>query len=162
MTSEDPTSSAVISAHRAWLEERIAALKTGARSAQEGMRVDGDHRPASRGERGAVSERGAMRAGLLMRVAALEDALGALAAIPPGDGSDVVRAGVVFQVDDGDEERWMAILPGGQGNEVLPARVRVVSPQAPIARALLGLGEGDVAEMNRPGGFVELEVVAIG
>ena len=43
MTSEDPTSSAVISAHRAWLEERIAALKTGARSAQEGMRVDGDH-----------------------------------------------------------------------------------------------------------------------
>lgn len=161
MTGANPTSSEVISAHRAWLEERVATLEAGARSAQEGMRVDGDHRPASRGERGAVSERGAMRAGLLMRVSALKDALGELAAIPPGDGSELIRAGVVFRVDDGDEERWMAILPGGQGNEVLATRVRVVSPQAPIARVLLGLGEGDVAEMNRPGGFVELEVVGI-
>ena len=160
---DNPTSKDVIEGHRAWLRGRIESLEAGARSAQEGMRVDGDHRPASRGERGAVSERGAMRAGLLMRVAALKDSLGELEAIPVRDGHARVVAGAVFQVDDGDDSWWMAILPGGQGVEVAVrgVAVRVISPQAPMARALLGLESDDIAELQLPGRDLELEIISL-
>lgn len=51
----EPDRGAVRSAHREHLEAQLAALKDAAEAAQDAMRVDGDHRPDSRGERGAVS-----------------------------------------------------------------------------------------------------------
>lgn len=158
--SDNPTRSEVIEAHGSWLAGQIAALRAGVESAKDGMRVDGDHRPASRGERGAVSSQGALRAGLLARIAELEEARVDLARI---DGEVArVRAGLgaLVHVDDEQSERWLAILPGGQGNEVCGA-VRVVSPRAPMARALMGLEDGDSAELSRPGGDVELEVLEV-
>lgn len=102
-----------------------------------------------------------MRAGLLMRVSALKDALGALDAVPVRTHETII-AGAVAQVDDGDTQWWLAILPGGQGNLVQAGTaVQIISPQAPMARVLLGLEEDDVAELHRPSGEVELEVLTV-
>ena len=38
----------------------------------------------------------------------------------------------------------------------------LISVEAPLGRALLGKGEGDVVIVQRPAGTVELTVVAIG
>jgi len=155
-----PTSRGVVEAHKEWLGSQIAALERGVASAKDGMRVDGDHRPSSRGERGAVSSQGALRAGLLARIAELKDAAAALGTIPVDVQRVRVGPGAVVRTDDGERQQWLAVLPGGQGNEVL-GRVRVVSPVAPIARALAGLEEGDSVEFVRPSGDVDLEVLQI-
>ena len=158
-----PDRDAVIAAHRASLEAQKAALDASAESAQDAMRVDGDHRPDSRGERGAVSAAGALRAGLLGRAAEVEAALAQMDALAPGRRERVVL-GAIVRLDDGDEERWLAVLPGGDGRRVSVdgVTVSVVSAQAPLVRALWGAEEGDAAEVRRPGGVVEVEVVAIG
>ena len=159
-----PTPSAVHAAHDAWLADSIATLEAGVESAKDGMRVDGDHRPASRGERGAVSAQGALRAGLLARIAELTAARQQLAALDPGATRPRVCLGALVQVEDEDgAASWLAILPGGQGSP-LPVDggpVRVVSLDAPIARALLGREAGDVVELVRPSGEVELEVLSV-
>lgn len=36
-----------------------------------------------------------------------------------------------------------------------------ITPQSPLARALIGAGPGDVVDWKRPGGTVSLEIVAI-
>lgn len=153
---------AVVAAHRARLTEQLAALEESAEAAQEAMRVDGDHRPDSRGERGAVSTAGALRAGLLERAAALKAALVDLDGLVVG-GRARVGHGALVHVDDGDAERWLAVLPGGDGHavEVDGVTIRVVSAQAPLVRALWGMEEGDAAEVRRPGGDAEIEVLAV-
>ena len=158
--THDPTRSEVIDAHASWLTEQIVALRASVESAKDGMRVDGDHRPASRGERGAVSSQGALRAGLLGRIAELEEARSALTRIDAGVPRVRVGPGALVLVDDEQNEFWIAVLPGGQGNEVC-GLVRVVSARAPMARALKGLEEGDSAELARAGGDVELEVLQV-
>jgi transcription elongation GreA/GreB family factor len=158
---DEPTTACVVAAHGEWLDARIADLAQGVAAAKDGMRVDGDHRPASRGERGAVSSQGALRAGLLSRIAELEGARASLAMLPT-EPRDRVGLGALARIDDGERPGWVAILPGGQGTEVLAeAPVTVVSLRSPLARALHGLEEGDVALLQRPGGEVELEVLAV-
>jgi len=160
VTAPDP--GAVRRAHEDYLRSQLAALKESAEAAQDAMRVDGDHRPDSRGERGAVSAAGALRAGLLERAAAIETSLGHLSQLARG-GRDRVAPGALVQIDDGAGERWLAVLPGGDGRivRVGVTLVTVVSPSAPLVRAVWGMEEGDAAELRRPGGEVEIEVLRV-
>mgnify|MGYP002630286918 CR=1 FL=1 len=157
-----PDRAAVWTAHREYLEAQLTSLKVAVDAAQEAMRVDGDHRPSSRGERGAVSTAGALRAGLLERAAAMESALADLARMGVG-GRARVGPGALVQIDDGQRERWLAVLPGGDGRRVTVggAVVTVVSVSAPLVCAVWGLQEGDAAELGRAGGHVEVEVVRV-
>jgi transcription elongation GreA/GreB family factor len=157
-----PNPGAVRGAHQAYLQSQLSALKESAEAAQDAMRVDGDHRPDSRGERGAVSAAGALRAGLLERAAAIETSLGHLAVLA-GGGRRRVAPGALVQIDDGVAERWLAVLPGGDGRIVQlgATPVTVVSPSAPLVRAVWGMEEGDAAELRRPGGDAEIEVVRV-
>lgn len=147
--------------HRATLIERAEALKAAGEAARQGTRVDGDHRPASRGERGAVTGQAALQAGLGKRLAEVQMAIRQLDALPPGPRTKVGAGAVVLLVEDG-EQRLVAILPGGSGDclSTPDGTVTVISPVAPLARALLGLEEGDVAVLDRRGTERELEVVS--
>ena len=52
------------------------------------------------------------------------------------------------------------LAPWG-GGVTLAGGIAVVTPTAPIGRALVGKAVGDVAEVHRPGGSREIEIVAI-
>jgi transcription elongation factor GreA len=152
----------LIELHRAVLADRLETLKASAEAARQGTRVDGDHRPASRGERGAVTAQAALQAGLAARVTDVRNALQQLDALPLSPRTRV-GAGALVQVDDDGELRRFAILPGGAGDSMdTPlGPVRVVSPTSPIARALLGLEAGDEAVLRLRGADRELEILAV-
>jgi len=148
--------------HRAALVERIDALKASAEAARQGTRVDGDHRPASRGERGAVTAQAALQAGLANRLAEVQTALQQLDGLPPGPRTRV-GVGAVMLLEDAGIERLVAVLPGGAGDRLASPEgpVTVVSPASPLARALLGLAAGDAGVLSRPGEDREVEVVSV-
>jgi len=146
-----------IEAFAALLADRAASLRSTVAAARSGTRVDGSHRPANRGERGAVTSQGYLAAGLASRLADIEAALARLAEVPISPRS-TVTAGARIEVDDGTRRRYL-VLPGGSGEIV--DDVTVLSPRSPIVRALLGREEGDVAELERGGELIELELLSV-
>ncbi len=154
---------ALLAAFEALLSERAVALRETRDAARAGMRVDAGHRPTNRGERAAVTSQGYLAAGLNAR---LEEFEGALADLSRIDGGPRHRAaaGARVEVENQDgERRTYLLLPGGQG-DVLHGEegsVTVLSMRSPIARALMGLEVGDVAELELAGRDVELELVAV-
>ncbi len=153
----------LIRAHRASLAERVDALQASAEAARQGTRVDGDHRPASRGERGAVTGQAALQAGFARRLVEVQTALRQLDSLPAGPRSKV-GPGALVRIDEEGEGRLLAILPGGAGDRIATddGPVTVISPASPLARALFGLEEGDVALLERRGEEREVEVVSCG
>lgn len=137
-----PDKAGLLEAFRASLAARAAALEAEIGAAVDGARVDGSHRPANRGERAAVTGAGYLALGIGQRLAELRDALDALDALAPGP-RDRVAPGALVRVSGEDGERWLFVAPGGQGDAL--GEVTVVSPDAPIARALRGLRPGDEA-----------------
>lgn len=150
----------IIDGFVALLRRRLGALEQGSADAQAGARVDGSHRPATRGERGAVSEQAALAHGLRVRAAALETALHRLADVPRGP-TDRGGPGALVQLEDEEGARsWWAVLPGGQGDTVDDATI--VSPESPVAQALRGAEAGDVVRLRRGGVLREHEVLQVG
>lgn len=133
---------------KALLKERFTGLLRDRRDtlagvqadARAGTRVDGDHRPENRGERAAVTSQGYLAHGLTARMAELDTMLEALALVRTGPCARIASGALVRLADEADEERLLYILPGGQGDRLGP--VVVVSPRAPIVRALSGAGGG--------------------
>ncbi len=141
---------------RASLEARIASMQAEVDNARSGTRVDGEHRPANRGERAAVTGQGYLAQGIGQRLDDLREDLRHLDLVAPVV-RDRVSPGAVFRVvDEHDHCRTYFLLPGGQGDEF--DDVVIVSAQAPVAQALLGLGEGDEATAVVRGVEVELEL----
>lgn len=105
------------------------------------------------------SERVARLQELDRRAALLEGTLAALTVCGPEAAPEgVVGFGSWVTVLDGSGARqtWRIVGP----DEADPRR-GLVSAQSPVARALLGRAEGDVVEVERPGGRVELTLVAV-
>ena len=140
---------------RATLQARLDDLDRGQAMLSDGMRVDGDHRPTNRGERGAVTSAGYLAQGLQARRTELTEALELLDRTPPSARDRAVTGAVVTVEGEDGDGRWL-LFPGASG--VVVGGVPVVSPESPIGRALWGLEEGDEAELPRIG---EAEIVDI-
>jgi hypothetical protein len=155
--------SAWFDAFRAHIHARLDDLARTQSDARAGTRVDGDHRPANRGERGAVTSQGYLALGLGQRAQALRDTLDLLDRIPPTPRDRVTTGALVTVVDEDDIEATILVLPGGEGAELAVGarRVRVVSPDAPAVTPLLGLGPGDARTVRRGTRTVEVEVVEV-
>ena len=137
----------------AW-RRRLSVLRDELRgeqgAARAGTRVDGSHRPANRGERAAVTSQGYLAHGLAQRLAAIDAALELLERMAPTPRATVVTgAQVELEHTETGESLAVAVLPGGDGTDL--GGVRVVSPEAPIARALWGRSEDDEVELRRGG-----------
>lgn len=148
-----------IDAFAALLQTRLTALTAGSDAAQAGARVDGTHRPATRGERGAVSEQAALAHGLRVRATALATALRHLDDVPRISRDRVGPGAAVELMNDEDCISWWLILPGGQGDAV--SGTTVVSPDSPIARALHGLEAGDAVQLRQRGAHYDYEVMSV-
>lgn len=153
----------LIARHRRLLADRAASLRSMRDAARSGMRVDEGHRPTNRGERAAVTSQGYLAAGLQSRLEALEVDLAALERIDPGPRDRFVVGALARIGDEDGRERLYLLLPGGQGDSLdgPEGPVTVVSPRAPVARALLGMAEGDAAEAVLAGRETELEIVEL-
>jgi transcription elongation factor GreA len=55
-----------------------------------------------------------------------------------------------------DEQRYQIV-----GDDEADSKSGLISYNSPIARALIGKSEGDVAEVNAPGGRKELEILSV-
>lgn len=150
-----PDKAALVAALLQGLTERAHSLRSLRDAARAGTRVDGGHRPANRGERAAVTSQGYLTAGLGQRLGEVEASIAALSRVPTGP-TDRVCAGAFVAVEDEVGERSFFVLPGGSGD--LIDGVVVLSPSSPLVRPLLGLQEGDVAELV---GGEEVEVLRI-
>ena len=70
---------------------------------------------------------------------------------------------VVFgvTVDVADEESGKELTYKIVGDDEADIKNNMISISSPIARALIGKEEGDIAEVNTPGGIRELEIVEV-
>ena len=149
----------VIAALRRELEENIE--RAAARAEQ--ARVDATHAEAraenDKDTRGL--EQSYLARGHAARVEELEAALVTVAGLTVARPGPRVALGAVVTVDDDGASARYYLAPWG-GGVTLAGGIAVVTPTSPIGRALLGKAIGDVAEVHRPGGVREFEIVAIG
>ena len=102
--------------------------------------------------------------GLAVRVAELRAGLKMLEAyaVKAFSGDDAIAITALVRVEKEDESLLDVLLApfgGGAVLEVDGLRVRVVTPESPLGRALLGRRSGDDTEIGGPGGKRELLVV---
>jgi len=95
------------------------------------------------------------------RIQELEGKLGSAQIIDPrslnADGRCVFASTVVLEdVNNGDVVTYQIV-----GEDEADIRQRKVSISSPIARALIGKYQGDIAEVQAPGGVREYEVVEV-
>jgi transcription elongation factor GreA len=95
------------------------------------------------------------------RIAELESKLSNLFVIDPktlhAEGRVVFGATVRFEdLDSGDTKTYQIV-----GEDEANIKGGKISVGSPIARALIGKSEGDIAEVQSPGGVKELEVLEV-
>lgn len=95
------------------------------------------------------------------RIVELEFKLGSAQIIDPKtlatDGRVVFGATVILEdVNSGDVVTYQIV-----GDDEADIKQRKISISSPIARALIGKREGDIAEVQAPGGIREYEVVEV-
>lgn len=132
---------ALVRALREAVETQLVEAERATSALADGLRVDGDHRPANRGERAAVTSAGYLAKGLGERKAELEAVLENLDRLSLADRPTAVTGAVVV-AEDG--RRWF-LFPGAAG--LVVDGVAVISPGSPVGKALWGLEEGDEAEL---------------
>jgi transcription elongation factor GreA len=95
------------------------------------------------------------------RIAELESKLANAQVIDPAsldaDGRVVFGAIVALRDCDSDEEVTYQIV----GDDEADLKHRKISVSSPIARALIGKSEGDIAEVQAPGGQREYEILSV-
>ena len=93
------------------------------------------------------------------RAELVERTLQTLTVVGPDAGPEGVAAfatWVTVEEPEGNRRSWRLVGP----DETDP-RSGLVSVQSPLGRALLGRRTGEVVEVNRPGGTVELEILGV-
>ena len=154
----------LLQAWKAHLVSGLERARTSQGSARQAMRVDGDNRPANRGERATVTSQGYLTQGLTQRMEALEEALDLLDRVGSEPRNQVVMGALVqIEHEEGHILRF-ALLPGGDATafSIGGDPILVLSPQAPLVQAFLGLRQGDVAEVTRSARKGDWEVLGIG
>jgi transcription elongation GreA/GreB family factor len=137
-------------------------------SAAQRVVVDGatheENRPENDKDTRAL-EQSYLARGQAQRVVELQDAVNLLKALElrPFSAESVISLGALVALDDGGEIVHYFIAPAGGGVRLTVAatEVRVVTPQSPIARALLGKREGDDLELRTPQGVRECSIASV-
>jgi len=149
------------------LRERVSSDLATMSAAQRAV-VDGatheENRPENDKDTRAL-EQSYLARGQAQRVVELQDALNQLKALELREFSagSAIALGALVAVDDGRELVHYFIAPAGGGLRIPvgSAEVRVVTPQAPIARALLGKHQGDDLDVRTPQGVTECSIAAV-
>ncbi|HTA92335.1 MAG TPA: GreA/GreB family elongation factor [Polyangiaceae bacterium] len=149
------------------LRESVGADLATMSAAQRAV-VDGatheENRPENDKDTRAL-EQSYLARGQAQRVVELQDSLNKLKALELREFSaaSAIGLGALVAVADGRESVHYFIAPAGGGMkvELSGVEVRVVTPQAPIARALLGKYEGDDLDVRTPQGVSECSITSV-
>jgi hypothetical protein len=99
------------------------------------------------------------------RVAELAAAVTSLAALSlrPFAADTPIALSALIELDDGQRQNlyFMAPAGGGQPVEVAGRTLLVLTPKAPLGRALIGRRIGDSIEVRTPQGLREYEIVSV-
>jgi transcription elongation factor GreA len=95
------------------------------------------------------------------RIARIEETLARAHIVDPSqvDGEGRIVFGATVDLEDlelGTEVRYQIV-----GDDEADIKASKISIESPIARALIGKGAGDIAEVQAPGGIREYEVLAV-
>jgi transcription elongation factor GreA len=95
------------------------------------------------------------------RIAKIEETLGNAHIVDPAqvDAEGRIVFGATVDLEDlelGTEVRYQIV-----GDDEADIKASKISIESPIARALIGKGAGDIAEVQAPGGVREYEVLAV-
>jgi transcription elongation GreA/GreB family factor len=103
--------------------------------------------------------------GQATRARELEATIAALLAQPPRafGPDDAIALGALVELESGDKLERVLLCPGGGGTSVEDEQgsVRIVTPEAPLGRALVGKTAGDEIELVVAGKKRELVVVSV-
>jgi transcription elongation GreA/GreB family factor len=139
------------------LEAQLATARASHAAATEGA-ISDDARPENDKDTRGL-EQSYLARGHAQRVADLETAVAAIAALPTGAMTKVgVGALVTIEEDDKTRELFVAGFGGGL---VLAGDVTVITPTAPMGRALLGKQVDDECELAAGGALRTLVIAAI-
>jgi transcription elongation GreA/GreB family factor len=148
---------------RAVLLGRLEILSSSQQAARSGTRVDGEHRPANRGERAAVTSQGYLAHAFGARTQVLQDHLDNLEDMGDGPRSEVVVGAVItVSLDDGPAQH-IAIFPGGDATKLTVdgQPVTVLSAQSPMATQLRDTEAGEAVEVELGGELLCVDLIAI-
>ena len=101
--------------------------------------------------------------GQAARVQEIRDGLAEIEQMPLrsfGEGA-LVALGALVTVDDGEAEKVYFIAPYGGGAKLDAGKIHVITPKAPLGRALVGKREGDSCEVTLAGKPRELEITGV-
>jgi transcription elongation GreA/GreB family factor len=145
------------------LVEQLAAEVAGLAASHEATLAGATHeeaKPESDKDTRAV-EQSYLARGQAARVVEAEAGLALVRALELprlGEGARVVLGALITYRED-DEEKQVLLAPAGGGRKL--SRVQVVTPQAPLGRALLGKRAGDELELLLGGKQRTLEVLSV-
>lgn len=97
------------------------------------------------------------------RVLEIKRMLGVIETFPSAATSGPIVSGSLVEVESEEKTSWYFLLPFGAGVSASSSgqKVAVVTLDSPLGRALLGKKAGDVAELARPGGPKEFEILSV-
>jgi transcription elongation GreA/GreB family factor len=133
------------------LQDDLDAVLRAAKDAHEAATHEEAKPENSKDTRGLVESY--LAAGQAARAAELQrdlQAMKALAlALPEAMAAVGVGALVALRDDDSDAVTWSLVLPAGAGTALVvdDRRIQVITPQAPLARAVMGRRAGDLVDV---------------
>lgn len=97
------------------------------------------------------------------RVLELKRMLAMLEAFPATESRGPASSGSLVEAESEGKQSWYFLLPFGAGVSASSSgqKVAVVTLDSPLGRALAGKRVGEVAELPRPGGPKEFEILSI-
>ena len=149
------------------LRERVntdlAVMQSAQRTVVEGATHE-ENKPENDKDTRAL-EQSYLARGQAQRVVELQGELNQLKALELREfgAATAIALGALVALDDGKDTVHYFIAPAGGGLRVSLAgvEVRVVTPQSPIARALLGKREGEDLELRTPQGVTECSIARV-
>ena len=141
----------------------LATMNAAQRTVVEGATHE-ENKPENDKDTRAL-EQSYLARGQALRVVELQGELNQLKALELRAFTDEtsIALGALIAVDDGEALVHYFIAPaaGGLRVTVSGVEVRVVTPQSPIARALLGKRQGDDLDVRTPQGVTECSITAV-
>lgn len=155
-----PTKPAVLSALRARVESRIRDLSAVAEMARDEA-TSAESKCEDKHDTRAT-EASYLAAGQGRRLLELRQLLTWVVSQDAHTPCERVALGALVEVEDEEgARRWLFVAPaGGERLEVEETEVQVLSPRSGLGQALMGLEEGDAAEVDGPR-EMEVEVLSI-